>query len=81
MEPYEKLFSPNRALRQSTRLREKYRHEEVKKETSKKFKEERGSEGEGAEDEKGIEGGEFFFLSACSVRDMERGKKRERERE
>ena len=55
MEPYEKLFSPKRVLRQSTRLREKHRDDKVEEGTSKKIKEERTTEGEGAEDENGEE--------------------------
>ncbi len=56
MEPYEKLFSPKRVLRQSTRLREKHRDDEVEEGTSKKIKEERTTEGEeGAEDKNGEE--------------------------
>ena len=53
MEPYEKLFSPKRVLRQSTRLREKHRDDKVEEGTSKKIKEERTTEGGGAEDENG----------------------------
>ena len=55
MEPYEKLFSPRRVLRQSTRLREKHRDDKVEEGTSKKIKEERTTEGEGEEDENGEE--------------------------
>ena len=53
MEPYEKLFSPKRVLRQSTRLREKHRDEKVEEGTSKKIKEERATEGAGAENKNG----------------------------
>ena len=55
MEPYEKLFSPKRVLRQSTRLREKHRDDKVEEGTSKKIKEERTTEREGEEDENGEE--------------------------
>ena len=55
MEPYEKLFSPKRVLRQSTRLREKHRDDKSEEGTSKKIKEERTTEGEGEEDENGEE--------------------------
>ena len=65
MEPYEKLFSPKRVLRQSTRLREKHRSDKVEEGTSKKIKEERTTEGEGAEHENGKE---VFFIMRYKIR-------------
>ena len=59
MEPYEKLFSPKRVLRQSSRLREKHRDDKVEEGTSKKIKEERTTKGEGEEGENGEE--DFYY--------------------
>ena len=46
MEPYEKLFSPKRVVRKSSRLREKLGDEKSSEAMSKKVKEERLAEGE-----------------------------------
>ena len=51
MEPYEKLFSPKRVVRKSTRLREKYSNEKEDPTTiNKKVKEERAEGDEGKEE-------------------------------
>ena len=50
MEPYEKLFSPKRVVRKSSRLREKHINEEDDQGGSKKVKEERGEGAEGKEE-------------------------------
>ena len=52
MEPYEKLFSPKRVVRKSSRLREKLGDEKSSEAMSKKVKEERLAEGEEAKEAK-----------------------------